>query len=139
MASGAVLIRSGVPQAGTQPSGAGFPYPSSAIDMAKIIRASGFEVKFEHEKSSRNYISLHGADQWLPVIQVAHELIIATEAHILSDWIISLLGREKAHKDTLHIKYFVSMNDGTSKQLEMSGTGEDVLRALDTFEQDLRD
>jgi len=108
-------------------------YPTSSIDIAKLARASGLTVQFDHEADHRRYQILEAAEFWLPVLQVGAGVLIGIGTNWLSDLIKDWLGSE-AEESILHVDYRIVEADGTEKSVQLDGKGEDVLRAIDKFE-----
>lgn len=112
-----------------------FPYPDTTVDIVKVFRARDIPVSFEHEREKRQYASLNAADIWLPIIQVAYELLLAVDAHLFASVIIDALGLDHAKSSQLHVEYRATDRKGRERFLKIDGSGKDALDAIDKFEK----
>lgn len=108
-------------------------YPSTATDVAKLLRERGLEVEFEHDRNERQYVSLHSADVWIPVLAVSLQVLQAVGEGLLTDVVQDLLGRQRAKTSTLHVTYKITNSTG-EQEFTAIGPGADVLAAVEAFE-----
>ena len=106
--------------------------------MAEIICRQGYTAAFEDDEAHRKYISLKAADIWLPILQVTQELLIAISGGLFTDLIEGLLGERKSNEGILHVEYRVVDREGQIRYFKASGRGEDVLKAANEFEDQVR-
>lgn len=133
-----VLIRAGVPGKPGVTVAHGKPYPSTTTDVAKLLAERGLSVTYEDEKDQRSYISLYAAELWIPILQVAGSILAGASGNLLSDVIKQLLGKDKP-ATILHVDYTIVPRKGPKRTFKASGKADDVLRAIDKFEQEARD
>lgn len=130
-----VLICAGVPWIPTLAVEGGRPYPDTAIDLAKLIRERGLTVSFEDERERRKYVEHKVADVFLPILQVTRDVLVGISGGLFAMLIADLLGVEGAKKSILHVEYRIVDSDGSVEEFKAVGAGEEVLEALDSFEQ----
>lgn len=137
---GVVSIRSGVPGLGkVTPDAEHEPYPTSTIDVVKILREKGYDVSFDLEEEDRQYAGHFAADVWLPILEIAGSLLLGIAGNLMSQIIIDYIGEAEARRSVLHVEYIITRADGSSETFRADGTGEHVLRALDEFEERIRE
>lgn len=110
-------------------------YPSSTTDIAKLLRERGLLVDFEHGRDKREYLSLHAADVWIPIIELTLETLLAVGSGLIGDVIGDWLKSGDATSSTLHVTYRVVDSDGVAQEYSAVGAADDVLRAIDRFER----
>jgi hypothetical protein len=111
------------------------PYPDTAVDFAKILRAAGLEVVYEDvDRSSRTYLTHNAADLWMPVIQVGIDLVVGMSAGLITNMIQRYLDRRKLEQTILHVDYRIVDGDGQVQAIRIDGRGPDVIEALSEFE-----
>ncbi|GAA4560484.1 hypothetical protein GCM10023175_70610 [Pseudonocardia xishanensis] len=111
------------------------PYPDTAVDFAKIVRAAGLEVEYEDaDRSSRTYLAHNAADLWIPVIQVGVDLLVGMSAGLITNMIQRYLDRRKIDQTILHVEYRIVDSDGQVQAIKIDGRGPDVIGALSEFE-----
>lgn len=136
-----LLISAGVPGSKdhdeTEESG---QYPIAAQDLSKILQERGISVKFQHDREHRQYVSLHSAEVWLPIISVTSDLLAAVGGGLLSDVIRDFVFRPRAtERKTLHVDYRIEDASGEVHHLKVDGDSEDVYPLIDKFEETWRD
>ncbi|MET0978139.1 MAG: hypothetical protein ABWX63_04920 [Paeniglutamicibacter terrestris] len=111
-------------------------YPPCASDFYKLLRERDVDVRFEHEKQDREYLSLHSAELWLPVLEIGGNILLAFGGSLFSDlvkdWL--MLKKQPAEETTLHVEFSVA-KDGSVHEFKADGKGVDVLRAMEEFEE----
>ena len=136
---GQVLIRAGVPGKPGLTVERGKPYPSTTTDVAKLIAERGLEVTYEDEKDHRSYDSFYAAELWIPVLEVASSVLAGISGNFFSDIIRDLIGTNRPAETILHVEYSVIPRRGTKRTFQGSGKADDVLKAIDKFEREVRD
>jgi hypothetical protein len=136
-----VLIRAGVPGKPDLKVAHGKPYPNTTTDVAKLLAERGLTVTYEDEKDQRSYVSFYAAEIWIPILQVASSILAGASGNLLSEVIKQLLGlgKEKSTDTILHVDYSIVPRKGPKKTFKASGKADDVLKAMDKFEQEARD
>lgn len=141
------------------------PYPESTQDFVKIARHMGYEVVFTEPKEDRRYVGFKALEDWLPVLEIARDLLIGIEGGLLVELLKSYLrpddpegtdvdevlaagasnpdatpqtldGRRSAV--LLHVDWRVTDGDHESR-FRADGDADSVLAALARFEEDLRE
>jgi hypothetical protein len=130
-----VLICAGVPGMPNLVVGDGSPYPATAIDLAKLLRERGLAVSFADEADQRKYVQHNAADVWVPILEVARDLLIGISGGLFTQLIVDWLGSDEAKKSVLHVEYRITDSDGNVKQFKAEGPGNEVLEAIDSFER----
>jgi hypothetical protein len=133
-----VLICAGIPGKPGLTVEGGKPYPETAVDLAKVIREHGLTVSFEDERQERKYVEHKAADVFLPIIQVAIDILTGISSGFFTMFIADLLGLDKAEKSILHVEYRIADRRGNVEEFKANGPGKEVMEALDKFEQRLR-
>lgn len=110
-------------------------YPSITPDIAKVFRERSLEVEFEHDRASRQYLSLHSAEFWIPVVCVSLEVLRAVGEGLLTNVIQDFIGFRKAESSTLHVTYRITRADGEEQEFSAVGPGGEVLEAINAFER----
>jgi hypothetical protein len=113
------------------------PYPDTAIDLAKVLRARGISVTFEDERSRRGEVSHKAADIWLPILEIAASLMVGVGTNLLSSLMYDLLGEKRARSGFLHVQWEI-VDGEYHEEFRADGTGTEVLDALDQFERRVR-
>jgi ribosomal protein L17 len=131
-----VLILQGVPGRVTpaEPQELGL-YPSSTPDVAKLLRSHGLNVDFEHDRMHREYLTLHAAEHWLPVVEVNSRFLRGANSRmftrLVEDYILAV-----GADSILHVRFRIR-NDGDSvNEFSADGPAKEVLVALGKFEKD---
>lgn len=115
-------------------------YPAAAVDLSKLLKERGIPVTFQHERMHREYVSLHSADFWVPVLAVSSSVLVAAGGNLLSDLIRCLIGHGEPRASTqLHVQYRIVSSDGSDHTLDADGDAETVLGVIDSFEDTWRD
>lgn len=130
-----VRIVGGMPNLNTKPSELGKGvYAPYASDFYKLFRERGVEVAFEHSKADREYLSLHAAEWWIPILEITESLLIATGGTLISETVREWLElrRQRPEDSVLHVEFRVLDGD-TSREFKANGNGADVLEAIDRF------
>lgn len=136
---GQVLIRAGLPGKPELTVAHGKPYPNTTTDVAKLLAERGLTVTYEDEKGQRSYVSFYAAELWIPIIQVASSIFAGIAGNFLSDIIRELIGADRPDDTLLHVEYSVVPRSGGKRTFRANGKADDVLKAIDTFEQEVRD
>lgn len=130
-----VRLLAGMPGVEGQEDGApSVQYPTTSTDVAKLFRERGLEVQFEHDRSARQYLSLHSSDVWIPIIAVSLQVLQAVGEGLLTDVVQDLLGKQRTTTSTLHVTYRVTDSKG-EREFTAIGPGPDVLAAAEVFER----
>ena len=120
----------------TASSGRKGVYPPCATDFYKLLRERGVNVRFEHEKQDREYLSLHSAEWWLPVMEIGGSLLMALggslASDVVKDWLA--INKQPAKDAILHVEFSV-VKDSNVHEFKADGPGDDVLRAMEEFEE----
>ena len=129
-------IVAGTPGAGDDAHGGGSTYyPSSTPDIAKIFRERNLKVEFEHDKADRQYLSLHSAEFWIPIVCVTLQVLQSVGEGLLTNVIQDWIGKEESKTSTLHVTYRISRPDGEEREFSATGRGDEVMDAVDAFER----
>lgn len=137
--AGRVLIRAGVPGKPDLNVEQGKPYPNTTTDVAKLLAERGLIVTYEDERDQRSYVSFYAADIWIPILEFASSILGGISGNFFSDLIKELLDKEKPEDTIMHVELRVIPRKGPEKVFRASGKANDVLRAMDNFERDVRD
>ena len=138
-AGGQVLICAGVPGKPELAVERGKPYPNTTTDVAKLLAEHGFNVEFEDERNQRSYVSFYAAEIWLPILDFGIQIIAGGLGNLLGDLLHALLGSDSSEKTILHVEFRVKSRKGNKKVFKASGKADDVLKAIETFEREVRD
>jgi hypothetical protein len=136
---GQVLICAGVPGKPELTVEHGKPYPSTTTDVAKLLAEQGFDVAFEDERDQRSYTSFYAAEVWLPVLQFGEQVLNNGLGTVLGALLLGLVGDKKPKNTILHVEFRVERHKGSKNTFKASGKADDVLKAMETFEQKIRD
>jgi len=115
------------------------PYPDSTIDFVKVIRERGLDVRYELAPEDRRYAGHKAAEHWLPILEIARDVLIGIEAGLLVELIKGYFGDDEPDKELLHVDWRVTHEDGSEERFIADGHGDEVIEALDAFERRLRD
>jgi hypothetical protein len=137
--AGQVLIRAGVPGKPDLKVDHGKPYPNTTTDVAKLLAERGLTVTYEDERDQRSYVSFYAAEIWIPILEFASSIRGGISGNFFSDVIKELIGKEKPEDTIMHVELRVIPRKGPEKVFRASGKADDVLRAMDNFERDVRD
>jgi hypothetical protein len=136
MTSAEVQIRAGVPGTGMYRLDSGrYTYPATTSDIAKLLKLNGFAVTYDHERDERIQVSHNAADAWLPVLAFAQSVLANIPANILATIIMQYFG-EIGHKEkNLHVKFVVTLPDGSERNFEAHGPAQEVVEAINAFQR----
>lgn len=133
---GSVRIVAGTPGTGEDAHGSGSTYyPSSTPDVAKLFRERKLDVEFEHDRSDRQYLSLHSAEFWIPIVCVTLQVLQSVGEGPLTNVIQDLIGRQESKTSNLHVTYRIRRPDGEEREFSAIGQGDEVMEAIDAFER----
>lgn len=110
-------------------------YPIAAQDLSKILRERGIPVEFQHDREHRQYVSLHSAELWLPIINTTTDVLVGLGGVLLSDLIRDLILRPgDTGPTTLHVEYYIADAKGDVHELKVTGDSAEVYPVIDRFE-----
>ncbi len=136
MTIGTVEVRSGIPNVGTEKLDDGtFAYPRGTSDIVKILRERGFQVEYDRPKSERVVVSHNAAEVWLPILAFASNVLANIPANIISSVIMDYLAPLGLDRSKLHVEFKVKNADGSEATFKADGSGPDVVRSIDAFQQ----
>lgn len=115
------------------------PYPDSVTDFVKVLREHSLQPEYLDERADRRLVGHNAADQWLPILVFAREVLVDANAGLLVELIKAYLGSSEAESSVLHVDWRVAESDGSEEQFRAAGKGQEVLEALNAFERRLRD
>jgi hypothetical protein len=124
----------GVPGMPDLRDGERVPYPDSTVDFVKIARAAGLTPVFADVAADRSYAGHKAADHWLPILEVARDLLTGVSGGLFTWLVLDYLGADADGKDVLHVDFRVKDADGSEKRFRADGPADDVLEALREFE-----
>ena len=106
------------------------PYPSTTLDIVKILRSNGRSVEHALERGERQEISLNAAECWVPVLVFANDVGIETCVTLLVNAIRQIVGALQLPGTKLHVRFGRQRPDGTIVYFEGHGDGDRVLEAI---------
>ncbi|WP_431896331.1 hypothetical protein [Micromonospora haikouensis] len=131
-----VQVRAGVPGTGVyQLEDGRYAYPTMTTDVVKLLKSHGFTVTYDHERQERVLVSHNAADAWLPVLVFAQSVLANIPANIISTIIMQYFGEMAFKKTNLHVKFAVTAPDGSEKNFEAHGPGQEVVEAINAFQR----
>jgi len=142
------------------------PYPEGTLDFVKSARLLGFSVEFTEPKEDRRYVGFKAHETWLPILEIAKDLLIGIEGGLLVELLKCYLTPDQSTggtreelppedspelersppqtleapspKTLLHVDWRV-VDGGRESRFRADGDAESVLRALTEFEESIRD
>jgi hypothetical protein len=111
----------------------------TTTDVAKLLAERGFTVTYEDEKDQRSYVSFYAAEIWIPILEFASSILGGISGNFFSDAIKELIDKKEPADTIMHVELRVIPRKGPEKVFRASGKADDVLRAMDNFERDVRD
>jgi large subunit ribosomal protein L17 len=129
-----VRILQGVPGRATpaEPPGRGL-YPSTTPDVAKLLRMRGLNVDFEHDRLHREYLTLHAAEHWLPIVEVSSSFLRNVNKRIFTRLVEDFAGVD-GQDSVLHVQFRIRNDDVSVREFCADGPVSDLLTALGNFE-----
>ena len=115
------------------------PYPTTTIDMAKILRSEGLTVEHALPRGERQEISLKAAEYWLPVLVFSEAVNTTDDLPLAVDLLIGaitkLLGALLLRRPRLNVRFGQGQPDGTVDFFEAHGDADSVFTAMRTYEE----
>ncbi|MCU1488230.1 MAG: hypothetical protein JWN67_4976 [Actinomycetia bacterium] len=143
-----VLVLPGFPDREVELGEPGGAYPSTTLDVVKRLRALGLTVDFLEARSERREVTLKAHELWIPVLQVAQQVLIALGAWELTN-ALSLRSTSRQKDDAqspdsdppiLHVRLGVVREERReTRWIEVDGPPAEVARALQELKDELGD
>ena len=105
-------------------------YPSSTIDVVKLLREHGIAVDYAPVDKPRAELSLKAAELWVPLIIFARDVLAEGGAHVLVDVVWDRLHGRNHGKSILHLNVGSRGAGGQVEWFESHGHADDVLAAF---------
>lgn len=130
-----VRILQGVPGRATpaEPQELGL-YPSTTPDVAKLLRMQGLNVDFEHDRMHREYLTLHAAEHWLPIVEVSSRFLRDANGRMFTR-LVEDFTRVDGQDSILHVRFRIRNDDESVREFSADGPARDFLVALGNFEK----
>jgi hypothetical protein len=87
----------------------------------------------------RSYTSFYAAEVWLPILQFGEQVLINGLGTVLGALLLGLVSDERPKNTILHVEFRVVSQKGNKNTFKASGKVDDVLKAMETFEQEIQD
>lgn len=131
------LVVPGLPgRAGDPEAAENAIYPSSTIDVIKLLREQGIAVDYAAVDKPRAELALKAAELWVPLIIFARDVLADGGAHVLVDVVWDRLHGRNHGKSILHLKVGSRDADGQVVWFESHGHADDVLDAFTLWAED---
>lgn len=158
-AAASVTVLAGVPNmAGLTVDDGVTPFPDTTTDFVKVLREHGVEVEYAVPRERRRYVGHKAFELWLPILECSRDVFLAVGSGLLVESIKDYLAPrtrdsdaaavDRADEDSppesrppaiLHVEFHVQTHDGNRESFMANGAAPDVFRALEEFEEHLRD
>lgn len=114
------------------------PYPDSTTDFVKVLRSLGFDPQFREPREDRRYVGHKALEVWLPILQIAQEILVSANADLLVGIIRSYFGGRIPDEGILHVDWRISTAEGHDEEFTANGPADEVVKALGIFERRTR-
>lgn len=131
-----VLVLPGIPGKRERLDDGRGAYPSTAVDIMKLLREQRVTVDYTEPGDRRAELTYHAADVWLPVLLWTADALANGAGSLFAHAIIQLLGPRRAERSVLHVKCGRQTREGDIRWFEAHGPGADVLKALREFDKE---
>jgi hypothetical protein len=131
-----VLVLPGVPGKRERLEDGRGAYPSTTIDVIKLLREEGIRVDRAEPDDQQAELTYHGAEVWLPVLLWTSDALANGAGSLFAHLIIQLLGQREAERSVLHVKCGRKSGTGDERWFEAHGPGTDVIKALREFDKE---
>jgi hypothetical protein len=127
------VVFPGVPRVAT-PDVDEDPYPSSTIDVIKILRSEGVRVDYADPERPRVSVDLKAAEVWLPIVVFTSEALANGLGGVLTAAFLEMVGRARAGKTRLHARVGrIRSDDLEIEWLDVDGPADAALEAIERF------
>jgi hypothetical protein len=136
-----VVVRAGLPGDDPKEPSDEKRYLSGTSDFVKLLRERGYSVSYEHDKADRELVMYQSADLWLPVFDFTMNVAANIPASIIATMIMDYFGgvQSRVTAAKLKVKYYTRDSTGAVRKFKASGSGDHVIRVMETFEREIHE
>lgn len=125
-----VVVVPGVPAHSKRlDSGQGL-YPSTTIDIVKLLREAGLTVEYQEQREDRRTLGLKSIDIWIPILLFSRDIAWDVAVSYVSDAIHQLFDQRQLSRATLKVEVGREDRKGEAVWFKGEGKADDVIRAM---------